>query len=422
LAAGRRAAARLANPEAISHYTRALGVLATVPAGEDRDRLELDLQVELGVPLVSTFGHSAPELERTYGRARILSENLPGSPHLFRIIRSLWNSAANAGRSKEALERSQHLLLTVADAGQNPVQRAIARRAFGTDLVFEGNSYVGLELLREGSALWDAYGTREEVVTYGDDPGSTGRAYTGWALWFLGFPEQATGVMNEAVGAAERLSFPFVTAFVLNLASTLDILSGAFASASHRADKTFAICADHVLPQRVAFALMCSGRALIAAGDAELGHARVVEGFDQWRKLRARTWTGAFGTWAAEACAATGRLQEALAISDQTLDHIQRVNERAFEPEGYRIRGGLLLQAAAIGDAEECFRRALAVAREQHTRSWELRAATSLARLLNDQGRRGEARDLLAAVYGWFTEGFDTPDVKEAKALLDALG
>jgi class 3 adenylate cyclase/predicted ATPase len=420
LAAGRRAAARLANPEAISHYTRALGVLATIPAGEDRDRLELDLQVELGVPLVSTFGHSAPELEQTYGRARVLSENLPGSPHLFRIVRSLWNSAANAGRSKEALERSEHLL-TVADAGKDPVQRAIARRAFGTDLVFQGKSYVGLKLLREGSALWDACGTREEVVTYGDDPGSTGRAYTGWALWFLGFPEQAMGVMSEAVGAAERLSFPFVTAFVFNLASTLDILSGEFASAFHRADKTFAICADHVLPQRVAFALMCSGRALIAAGDAELGHARVVEGFDQWRKLGARTWTGAFGTWAAEACAATGRLQEALAISGQTLDHIQCVNERAFEPEGHRIRGTLLLQVAAIGDAEECFRQALAVAREQRTRSWELRAATSLARLLNDQGRQGEARDLLAPAYGWFTEGFDTLDLKEAKALLDAL-
>jgi predicted ATPase len=287
--------------------------------------------------------------------------------------------------------------------------------------MFQGNSYLALELLREGSALWDACGTREEVVTYGDDPGSTGRAYTGWALWFLGFPEQATGVMNEAVRAAERLSFPFVTAFVFNLASTLDILSGAFASASHRADKTFAICTDHVLPQRVAFALMCSGRALIPGGDAELGHARVVEGFDQWRKLRARTWTGAFGTWAAEACAATDRLQEALAISGQTLEHIQRVNERAFEPEGHRIRGELLLQAAAIGDAEECFRRALAVAREQRTRSWELRAATSLARLLNDQGRYGEARNLLAPVYGWFTEGFDTPDLKDAKALLDEL-
>jgi class 3 adenylate cyclase/predicted ATPase len=422
LAAGRRAAARSANPEAISHYARALDVLATIPAREERDRLELDLQVELGVPLIATFGHSSLELERAYTRAQTLSEGLPGSPYLFRVTRGLWNGAANAGRSREALERSQRLVI-VADAGQNPIQRAIARRAYGTDLVFQGHHQEGLKLLREGSALWDSHGTAAEVIAHGDDPESVGRAYIAWALWFLGYPEQASEVMEQAISAGERLSFPFITTFVFNLGAILDNSSSAFASALSRAERALAICADHVLPQRVGHALMCSGRALISLGDAEGGHTRVVEGFSQWQKLGARSWTGAFGTWMAEAHAAVGRLEDALRISAQTLDHIHRVNERAFEPESHRVRGELLLRqgGAAAKDAEGCFWRALELAREQCAKSWELRAASSLAALWRDQGKRSEAYDLLAPIYGWFTEGFDTPDLEEAKALLQAF-
>jgi class 3 adenylate cyclase/predicted ATPase len=423
LAAGRRAAARSANSEAISHYTRALDVLATLPAAKERDRLELDIQVELGVPLIATFGHSSLELERAYTRAQTLSEGLPGSPYLFRVTRGLWNGAANAGRSKEALERSRQLLI-VADAGQNPIERAIARRAYGTDLVFQGHHQAGLKLLREGSALWDSHGTAAEVIAYGDDPESVGRAYVAWALWFLGYPEQAGEIMEQAISAAERLSFPFITAFVINLGAILDVSSAAFTSALSRAERALAICANHVLPQRVAHGLMCSGRALMSLGDAERGHNRVAKGFSQWHELGARSWTGAFGTWAAEAYAAVGRLEEALAISAETLDHIQRVSEHTFEPESHRVRGELLLRQRVVAtkDAERCFWRGLELAREQCAKSWELRAANSLAAFWRDQGKRSEAYDLLAPIYGWFTEGFDTPDLKEAKALLDEVG
>jgi class 3 adenylate cyclase/predicted ATPase len=422
LAAGRRAAGRSANSEAISHYTRALDVLATMPATKERARLELDIQVELGVPLIATFGHSSLELERAYTRAQTLSEGLPGSPYLFRVTRGLWNSAANGGRSKEALERSQQLVM-VADAGQNPIQRAIARRAHGTDLVSQGYHQAGLKHLREGSALWHNHGNVAEVIAHGDDPESVGGAYIAWALWFLGYPEQARDVMEEAISAAERLSFPFITAFVFNLGAILDISSGAFASALRRAERALAICVNHVLPQRVAHGLMCSGRALISLDDAERGHDRVAKGFSQWRELGARSWTGAFGTWVAEATAAIGGLEDALAISAQTLDHIQRVSERAFEPESHRVRGELLLRQGVVAtkDAEGCFWRGLELARELCAKSWELRAASSLAAFWRDQGKRSEAYDLLAPIYGWFTEGFDTPDLKEAKSLLDEL-
>ena len=314
LAAGRRAAARSANSEAISHYTRALDVLATMPATKERDRLELEVLVELGVPLIATFGYSSLELERAYTRAQTLSEDLSGSPYLFKVTRGLWNHAASGGRSQEALERSRQLL-TVADKGQNPIQRAIARRAHGTDLIFQGQHQAGLKLLRDGSALWDSHGTTAEVIAHGDDPDSVGRAYIAWALWFLGYPEQSSEVMERAISSAERLSFPFITTFAFNLGAILDISSGAFTSALRRAERALAISVNHSIPQRAAHALMCSGRALASLGDAERGQTRVAEGFSQWRKLGAMSWTGAFGTWMAEVHAAVGRLEEALTIS-----------------------------------------------------------------------------------------------------------
>jgi predicted ATPase len=420
LKAGRRSAARSANEEAIAHYTKALELLRAKPEGVERDRQELELLIALGVPTLAARGYMAADVEVIYGRARELCDNVTDTPHRFTALRGLWNSAFMLKPLLKAQELSAELV-ALADAQGDDTRRALAHRAQGGSLFYRGEFESAWESLRQQIDLWDVDKARAEILVYGEDPSVLCRVYGAYVLWFLGYPDKSSVLICKALAAAERLSNPHIYAFALSLASTLDILRNEFSQALERADASAAICAEHGFPQWTALAKVTRGRARAALGRADDGIAEMEQGWADWQALGAKLGTTEITVGLADACVKAGRIAAGLDWIKVAAEHARTFYERYLEAEIHRVHGELLLAGAATGDAAACLRRSIEIAQRQKAKSFELRTAMVLAQLWRRQGQRQAAYDLLAPIYGWFSEGFDTPDLKEAEALLDGL-
>jgi predicted ATPase len=243
----------------------------------------------------------------------------------------------------------------------------------------------------------------------------------GNVLFCLGFPDQALARSNAAVAEALRLAHRPSLAGSLSLASRLRSLSGEDADLDELADKLTAVATEQGFPHWRAEGAICRGWAKVKNGDVAEGLLLLRSGSAAYRATGAELWMPYHIALLARACEITGQIEEAMTLSDDALQVVERTGERWLEAELNRHKGQLLLRRWHSEAAEDLYRKALRIAVEQGAKLWELRTAASLARLRRDQGRRAEARDLLAPVYGWFTEGFDTPDLKDAKALLDQL-
>src|SRR6266446_1863810 len=218
LRAGQRSAARSANEEAITHYTKALELLGTKSAGVERDRQELELLIALGVPTIAARGYMAPDVEGIYGRARDLCNNVTDTPHRFTVLRGLWNSAFLRKPLLKAQELSAELGAMM-DAQGDDTRRALAHRAQGCSLFFRGQFEPGWESFRQAIDLWDVDKARAEILVYGEDPSVLCRAYGSRLLWFLGYPDKSSVLICKALADAQRLSNPFIYAMALGLAS-----------------------------------------------------------------------------------------------------------------------------------------------------------------------------------------------------------
>jgi len=420
LRAGRRSAARSANEEAITHYTKALELLGAKSAGVERDRQELELLVALGVPTIAARGYMAAEVEGIYGRARDLCDNVTGTPHRFTVLRGLWNSAFLRKPLLTAQELSAELVALV-DAQGDDTRRALAHRAQGCSLFFRGQFEPGWESFRQAIDLWDVDKARAEILVYGEDPSVLCRAYGSWLLWFLGNPDKSSVLICKALADAQRLSNPFIYAMALGLASALHVYRNEFSQALARADASSALSAKHGFPQWTAYAMMFKGRALAALGSADDGIAEMQQGWADWQALGAKLVTAQATFMLADACAKAGRIAAGLDWIKVAAEHARTFDERLLDAEIHRVHGELLLERAATGDGEACLRRSLEITRRQKAKSLELRTAMVLAQLWQCQGQRQAAYDLLAPIYGWFSEGFDSPDLRNARALLDDL-
>jgi len=242
-------------------------------------------------------------------------------------------------------------------------------------------------------------------------------------LWLLGYPDQALQGMEEALVLARRLAHPFTLATVLLFSALLHQLRRESQAARVQAEAELALCTEQGFTAYGAWGLLPRGWAVAEQGEAAEGIAQIRQGFTGWQAtggLRAWPW---FLAVLAEACGKAGQIDEGMHALEEALEAVQNHGERFYEAEVYRLKGELLLQDAPASqeEAEEHFQQALEVARRQQAKSWELRAAMSLARLWQQQGKRAPARELLAPIYHWFTEGFDTADLQEAKALLEGL-
>jgi class 3 adenylate cyclase/tetratricopeptide (TPR) repeat protein len=420
LTAGRRSAARFANEEAITHYTKALELLGVKSAGAERDRQELELLIALGVPTIAARGYMAAEVEGIYDRARDLCTNVTDTQHRFTVLRGLWNSAFLRKPLLKAQELSSELV-TLVDAQGDDTRRALAHRAQGCSLFFRGEFESGWVSFRQAIDLWDVDKARSEILVYGEDPSVVCRVYGSWLMWSLGYPDKSSALIREALADAQRLSNPFICAMVLSLASALHVSRNEFSQALVRADACSALSAEHGFPQWTAYAMIFRGRARVALDRADDGIAEMEQGWADWRALGAKL-AGTHATFVlADACLQAGRIAAGLDWIKFATEHARTFHERLFEAEIHRVHGELLLGTAATGAAEPCLRRSIEIARRQKAKSLELRAAMVLGRHWQRQGRRRVAHDLLAPILGWFSEGFDTPDLQKAKALLHDL-
>jgi predicted ATPase len=256
-----------------------------------------------------------------------------------------------------------------------------------------------------------------------EDPRVGSLSFQAWALWYLGYPDQALQRVQEALALGQELASPYNRAFTLSFATWLHQLRGDREAVRERAETTIALSNEHGFPFWLSLGTVLSGWAMSAQGQHEEGVARILRGIAVHRQTGGKSGRSYFLALLAEAYREAGRVEEALDALIEPLATLQITNERFYEAELYRQKGELRLMQpdSNIIEAERLFRASIETAQHQQAKSLELRATTSLARLLASQGRRDEARTILAEIYNWFTEGFDTADLKDAKALLNKL-
>ena len=423
LVAARNAARVFAHHEAVALARRGVALLQTLPDTPDRARRELPLQVTLGVQLQVVHGYAAPEAERTYARARTLCEQVQDAPSLFLVLWGLWmyhEVGSHLTESQELAER----LFDLAQKAQDPAQIIQAHMALAVSSFSLGDPAATREHSEQAVALYDPNRHSGHTHLYGQDPRVTSLAFGAVALWLLGYPDQAIKRSREAVAFGRELGHPTSRALALYFASMLRQYCRDVPAVHESAEATMAIGTEHGLSLWQANGLIMRGWALAEEGACAEGIAQMRRGLTAWVTTGAETHRTYFLGLLAEALGRGCQIEEAMDVLTEALAQLNGTGTVFYAAELHRLQGEFLLRrdaSACREKAEACFHRALDIARRQQAKSLELRAAMSLARLYREQNRQAEARPMLAECHGWFTEGFDTPDVREAKALLGQL-
>ncbi len=421
--AGQQAMQRSLHAEAISSLTAAIELLPRLPDSPERIQRELLLQLAIGPALFASKGRAAPETERAYARARELCEQVGNPPELFPALFGLWLVYLVRGELRRAHELAESLLRR-AQSAHDPAQLMHGHTALGNTLYWMGEFLPAKEHLENAIILYDP--ERPLAFSYLSlDAEVYCLSYGAWTLWQLGYPDQALKRGNEVLALAQGLSRPDTLAnagfFYFGVLSQIRREARA---AQENAESAIALSAEHGLTDSLDDATSLRGWAMAQQGRDEEGIAQIQEGLAASRATGKELSRPYLLCLLAEACTQTGRIDEGLRALTEALATADEHEIRHHEAETHRLKGELLLKQdeANATEAERCFRMAVEVARRQSAKSLELRATTSLARLLGTQGKRAEARSMLTEIYSWFTEGFDTADLKDAKALLDELG
>jgi TOMM system kinase/cyclase fusion protein len=420
--AGQSAIQRSAHVEAISHLRTGLKLLQTLPETPERTRREVDMLIVLGASLIATQGYAAPEVGETYTYARQLCEHLEDSSQLFPVLRGLWNYYLVRAELKTAHELGEQLL-TLAQQVQDSAMLVTAHRALGVTLYHLGAVADAHTHCAQGIALYDPKQHRASAFLYGQDAGVVCHSFGALTLWILGYPDQGLAWSQEAVMLAQQIAHPFSLSFALSCTAVFHQLRRERHTAQEYAEAAISLTTDQGFPHWRAFGSILCGWTLAYQGQAKEGIEQIYQGLRAFRATEAELWRPYLLALLAEAHGTIGEPEEGLTLLTEALTLVDTTGERVWEPELYRLKGAFLLQQSSDNqaEAESCFQQAISTARSQQAKSLELRAATSLARLWHQQGKHQAAYDLLAPVYGWFTGGFDTADLQEAKALLDAL-
>ena len=419
LKAGQHAASRLAHVGALSHLDRGLTLLLSLPASDARDAREIELQLALGLCSITVKGMSASIVGEAYARAHELAQQCGDEHQLFQALYGRWQHNSGSGRILSARPLSQQLLQLTEQATDSGL-RLQAHHSAWTTALLGGVPVDGYRHAEAGIRIYNAEEHRSHRHIYGGhDPGVCARMTAAQLHWIVGYPDRALGSITEALVLADRLSHPFSHETALLYAAMLHLHRGEPDLALSQLAKGEALATE----QRLSFVmepLFLRGAAFVARDAADEAIAAIRDGLAPGRPV-ATIWQPFVLCFLAEALGRRGDYQEAHAAIRQALDMMNATGERMWNAELHRIHGFVLLAENKREESEASVEQALRIAREQQAKSLELRAATSLARLWGEQGRRAEGHDLLAPVYGWFTEGFDTADLKEAQALLDQL-
>jgi predicted ATPase len=418
--AGRRSVARSAMAEAASQLQKGLDQLALLPVNPEHQRQELEFYSALGAVSQAVRGSAAPEAGRAYARARQLWEQLGSPSEFLRIPYGQSVFHMNRGELDLALRLDEDLL-RVSRQRHDSAGLVLGHLSSGRTLFFAGRFASSQSHLEEVLALHDSISHHALVHQAGSHPQLISRAVLANVLFCLGFSDQALAQSSAAITEARRLAHPPSLAVSLAIGARVLSLVGDNAILHEWVNQLVAVTTERGFLHWGAQGTIYRGWAEIKDGDVTEGMSLLRSGSTAYRA------TGAQGNMPyqiallAGACEIAGQIEEGLTLLDDALQIVERTGERWFAGELNRLQGQFLLRQGHSEAAEELYRKALSIAQEQEAKLWELRAAVSLARLRRDQGRHTEARDLLAPVYRWFTEGFDTADLKEAKALLDEL-
>jgi class 3 adenylate cyclase len=417
LKAGQYAAARLAHLEAIRHFERGLAILAALQEGQARDGRETELQLARGLSLFTAKGFISAEAAEAYTRARDLAERRGDAQQLFAAVFGLWQSTNSAGRVLDCCRLSDRLQqLTEHDVDSE--LRLQAHHSAWTTHLFGGRPAAAREHCDEGRRLYDPERHQRHRLLYGGhDPGVCAGYIGAEVHWLLGFPERGLAIGNESLALAEHIAHPFSLESAQLFNAMLHLDRGEPELALERLRAAEALAAEQRLGLIIEPRLL-RGVALMAQGAFDDAVARLREGLAG----RLGAMFAPYGrARLAEALTRQNKHEAALAVLREALEEQERTGQRRWESELHRLEGIALFGLNRLEEGETALREALRIARLQQAKAYELRAATSLVRLWGDRGRRAEAHALLAPVYGWFTEGFDTADLKDAKALLDEL-
>jgi len=427
--AGQQALRRSANAEAVNHLTAALELLPSLPDTPERAQQELALQMALVVPTMILHGYASPAIETVSARARELCQRAGESPQISQALLGLQRFYYTRAEVQTAFELGEQLL-------------HLARRVDDTGLLLEAHGVLGAVRFYRGELLlaqehWertiDLYQPqqhRTHIFVYGQDPGVVYEGFLAWNLYLLVYPDQALRRVQTGLTRARELAHPNTSAFALVHMASIHLDRHEAQEAQRWTDELVALSTEEELLYWAAVGIFSQGWVLAELGQQAEGLARMREGIAAQQAMGNMLFISRYLAQMVEAYGQVGQAEEGLRLLTEAFAVMQKTDERFWEAELYRLKGTLTLQQFEVqgskfkdaeAEAEECFWKAMEIARKQQAKSLELRAAISLARLWQQQGKKHEARNTLAAIYHWFTEGFDTKDLQEGKALLEEL-
>ena len=435
--AAERSIERSAYVEAVMHCTKGLEMLQTLPDTPARAQQELAMRIPLGQALVATRGQAAPEVGHLYIRARALCQQVGESSQLVRVIYGLWQFH-NVRAEFQPMRALSEELLALAQHLHNPMYLLGAHYIRGATLFCLGEFGPSWEHWAQSLAHYDSQQHHTQTFLFCFDLGVFSLCWAPHSLWHLGYLDQALTMSRRALTMAQDLAHPFSLAAALDYAAMLHQFRREGFAVHEQAEAALALCTKQGFTYYLAWATFMQGWASVVQGQDEEGMAQMRRGLAALRATGAALRLPYYLARLAEACGHTGQAAAGLTLLAEALAQVHNTGERWWEAEIHRLRGDLLLLSSVRdpkfevlladsglqtidAEVEQCFHQALTIARRQQAKSLELRAAVSLARLWQHQGKRAAARELLAPIYGWFTEGFDTADLQEAKALLDRL-
>jgi class 3 adenylate cyclase/predicted ATPase len=427
--AGQRALERSANQEAIRHLNKGLELLSALPETPEHLQQELLLQVTLGAAVMVVKGFASLEAQSVYAGARKLCQKVDGGLLVFNVFWALWVSHAARAEHDQARDAAEECL-RLAQAAQSPAVLLEAHHALGVSLLCLGEFVDGLQHLEQSTAIYDPQQHAAQAYIYGQDSGVGCLCHGAWALWFLGYPERARHRIGEALALARQVSHPVSTAAAANIASWVYQLLRDSQAMRDQADAAVALSTERGFEFWAAMGVVGQGSAMLEQGLVKDGITQLRSGLNSLRSIGGGIMVPYFLSQLAEAYGKAGQAEDGLSTLAEAMAAVNITRECWWEAELYRLKGELMLKQSGMQSlesegqtgVEECFSQALSIARAQNAKFLELRATMSFARLLASQGKRDEARTMLAEIYNWFTEGFDTVDLKEAKALLEGLG
>jgi class 3 adenylate cyclase/predicted ATPase len=419
---GRRALANSANVEAISHFRNALQFLKALPETPQRNKEEIEIQLALGIPLIAVQGYPAAETREAFARARTLCLKLDSPPEYFQALFGLWGNSWMGGKNDEALAMADEFLSRSRERSDN-ILLMVAHRVMGSTLLTIGEFQTSRRHFEESIALSKSGGKQSVYVRYMVEPQVASLLLLSWNLWFLGYPDQSLARVSEALALAQDLAQPYSIAFAHYMTSVVHLLRGDPSRALESAERSLEMSREQRFSLYVLLSTISRGHALGELGRLQEALTEIQKGIAEGRRTGVGFMLPMMYSWLADAHTRSGDDEAAASIVDQTLREISDATGRSWEAELHRQRAETLLalNPSKVAEAELYFKKAIEVARRQNSKSMELRAATSLAKLWRQHERIDEARELIEPIYCWFKEGAATADLQLARDFLTVV-